>query len=145
MTSGALERQLRLLRRRHVRRRDAMVAAVARHLPGATVHGVAAGLHLTVTLPGAVADTEVASAALERGVKVQPLSWHCQRPPPAGPGPRLRGQHGLGHRGGRRDDRRGPGSRPELTDTGSERTRPAVRSPVDRRRPAVCGPAPPWA
>jgi GntR family transcriptional regulator/MocR family aminotransferase len=84
MASGALERQLRLLRRRHVRRRDAMVAAVARHVPGATVQGAAAGLHLTVTLDGAVADTEVAAAALERGVKVQPLSWHCQRPHPPG-------------------------------------------------------------
>ncbi|MEV4544626.1 PLP-dependent aminotransferase family protein [Micromonospora echinaurantiaca] len=79
MTSGALERQLRMLRRRHVRRRDAMISALARHLPGATVHGAAAGLHLMVTLPGDVPDTEVAAGALERGVKVQPLSWHCQR------------------------------------------------------------------
>ncbi|MER7457677.1 PLP-dependent aminotransferase family protein [Micromonospora sp. NPDC126480] len=84
MTSGALERQLRLLRRRHVRRRDAMIAAIARHLPGATVHGAAAGLHLTVTLDSAVPDTELATAALERGVKVQPLSWHRQRPGPPG-------------------------------------------------------------
>ncbi|TWJ22159.1 GntR family transcriptional regulator/MocR family aminotransferase [Micromonospora endolithica] len=80
MTSGALERQLRLLRRRHVRRRDAMVDAVARHLPGARVHGAAAGLHLMLTLDTAVADTDLATAALARGVKVQPLSWHCQRP-----------------------------------------------------------------
>ncbi|MCM0678513.1 PLP-dependent aminotransferase family protein, partial [Micromonospora phytophila] len=80
MTSGALERQLRLLRRRHVRRRDAMITAVSRHLPGATVHGAAAGLHLMITLDGAVVDTELAAATLERGVKVQPLSWHCQRP-----------------------------------------------------------------
>ncbi|PZV88988.1 GntR family transcriptional regulator / MocR family aminotransferase [Micromonospora phaseoli] len=80
ITSGALERQLRQLRRRHVRRRDAMTAALARHLPGATVHGAAAGLHLTVTLDDDVSDTELAAAALARGVKVQPLSWHCQRP-----------------------------------------------------------------
>ncbi|MFF5219320.1 PLP-dependent aminotransferase family protein [Micromonospora sp. NPDC000442] len=80
LTSGALERQLRLLRRRHVRRRDAMTAALARHLPGATVHGAAAGLHLTVTLDSDVVDTELAAAALARGVKVQPLSWHCLRP-----------------------------------------------------------------
>ncbi|MFI1194991.1 PLP-dependent aminotransferase family protein [Micromonospora sp. NPDC020750] len=80
MTSGALERQLRLLRRRHVRRRDAMIAALARHLPRATVHGAAAGLHLMVTLDADVADTELAAATLARGVKTQPLSWHCQRP-----------------------------------------------------------------
>ncbi|WP_406103970.1 PLP-dependent aminotransferase family protein [Micromonospora globbae] len=84
MTTGALERQLRLLRRRHVRRRDAMVDAVARHLPGATVHGAAAGLHLMLTLDGPVADTDLAAAALDRGVKVHPLSWHCQREHPPG-------------------------------------------------------------
>ncbi|MFI0785262.1 PLP-dependent aminotransferase family protein [Streptomyces lydicus] len=83
MESGELERGLRLLRRRHRRRRDAMIAAIADHLPGATVHGAAAGLHLTVTfgaeaVPGA--DTELAAAALARGVKVHPLSWHAQRP-----------------------------------------------------------------
>jgi DNA-binding transcriptional MocR family regulator len=79
MSSGALERQLRLLRRRHVQRRDAMIAAVAAHLPGATVHGAAAGLHLMITLDGDVVDAELAAATLELGVKVQPLSWHCQR------------------------------------------------------------------
>ncbi|WCN84215.1 MocR-like pyridoxine biosynthesis transcription factor PdxR [Micromonospora sp. LH3U1] len=80
MTSGAFERHLRLLRRRHIRRRDAMIAALARHLPDATVHGAAAGLHLMITLDDAVVDTELAAATLARGVKVQPLSWHCQRP-----------------------------------------------------------------
>ncbi|MFD0788694.1 PLP-dependent aminotransferase family protein, partial [Micromonospora azadirachtae] len=52
--------------------------------PGATVHGAAAGLHLMVTLDDTVADTELAAATLERGVKVQPLSWHCQRTHPPG-------------------------------------------------------------
>jgi GntR family transcriptional regulator/MocR family aminotransferase len=80
MDSGGLERQLRLLRRRHVRRRDAMIAAIRTQLPGAVVHGAAAGLHLTITLETATADTELAAAALAHGVKVQPLSWHRQRP-----------------------------------------------------------------
>ncbi|CAM5455740.1 GntR family transcriptional regulator [Streptomyces spiroverticillatus] len=80
MDSGHLERHLRLLRGRHVRRRDAMIAAVARHLPGAVVHGAAAGLHLTVTYAHDVPDTELAAAALARGVKCQPLSWHRQLP-----------------------------------------------------------------
>lgn len=80
MTSGAFERHLWLLRRRHIRRRDAMIAALARALPSATVHGAAAGLHLMITLDDAVLDTELATATLARGVKVQPLSWHCQRP-----------------------------------------------------------------
>ncbi|GHC67738.1 MocR-like pyridoxine biosynthesis transcription factor PdxR [Streptomyces flavofungini] len=80
MESGELERHLRFLRRRHRGRRDAMIAALADRLPGAVVHGAAAGLHLTVTFEGAADDIALAAAALERGVKVQPLSWHAQRP-----------------------------------------------------------------
>ncbi|WP_245592479.1 PLP-dependent aminotransferase family protein [Actinomadura rifamycini] len=89
MDSGELERQLRFLRRRHRARRDAMIRAIAEHLPAATVHGAAAGLHLTVTLAagddeGGAIDRAVAAAALDRGVKAHPLSWHCQRPHPPG-------------------------------------------------------------
>ncbi|MFE6865781.1 PLP-dependent aminotransferase family protein [Kitasatospora sp. NPDC057692] len=86
MDSGALERHLRLLRPRHRRRRDAMTAAVAAHLPGAVVHGAAAGLHLMVTFPAGLTctDTELAAAALAHGVKVQPLSWHARLPHPPG-------------------------------------------------------------
>ncbi|MGP3988275.1 MocR-like pyridoxine biosynthesis transcription factor PdxR [Streptomyces sp. 3N207] len=80
MESGAFERQLRLLRRRHRARRDAMIAAIRAHLPYARVHGAAAGLHLMVTLPPGVSDTTLASRALAHGVKTQPLSWHTQRP-----------------------------------------------------------------
>ncbi|MGW0825018.1 MocR-like pyridoxine biosynthesis transcription factor PdxR [Streptomyces sp. NPDC002845] len=80
MESGALERHLRLLRGRHRRRRDAMINAVAEHLPGAVVHGAAAGLHLTVTYAPDVPDTQLAAAALARGVKCHPLSWHRQLP-----------------------------------------------------------------
>ncbi|MEV5169908.1 PLP-dependent aminotransferase family protein [Streptomyces flaveolus] len=84
MESGELERRLRLLRGRHRRRRDAMIAALAEHLPGVRVHGAAAGLHLTVTYASHVPDTEFAAAALARGVKCQPLSWHRQSPGPPG-------------------------------------------------------------
>ena len=115
MSSGELERHLRFLRRRHVRRRDAMIGAVGIHLPGARVHGAAAGLHLTLTFDGLSggtgpsgigrsgtgrsgadwsgtgrsgadwsgtgrSDIDLAAAALARGVKTQPLSWHRQRP-----------------------------------------------------------------
>jgi GntR family transcriptional regulator/MocR family aminotransferase len=80
MESGALERQLRHLRRQHRRRRDAMIEALGAHLPDATVHGAAAGLHLTVTFRAGFADTDLAAAALARGVKTHPLSWHRQRP-----------------------------------------------------------------
>ncbi|MFF9817897.1 PLP-dependent aminotransferase family protein [Streptomyces sp. NPDC014006] len=80
MDSGDLERHLRLLRGRHRRRRDAMIGALAAHLPGAVVHGAAAGLHLTVTYAADVPDTALAAAALTHGVKCHPLSWHRQRP-----------------------------------------------------------------
>ncbi|MGV9267881.1 MocR-like pyridoxine biosynthesis transcription factor PdxR [Kitasatospora sp. NPDC003701] len=86
MDSGELERHLRLLRPRHRRRRDAMIAAIGAHLPGAVVHGAAAGLHLMVTFPAGLGctDAELATAALAHGVKVQPLSWHAQQPHPPG-------------------------------------------------------------
>ncbi|UMP00447.1 PLP-dependent aminotransferase family protein [Amycolatopsis sp. EV170708-02-1] len=80
MESGEMERQLRFVRKRHRRRRDAMIEALRTHLPDAVVHGAAAGLHLTITFDGDFSDLDFAAAALERGVKVQPLSWHCQRP-----------------------------------------------------------------
>ncbi|HZX05525.1 PLP-dependent aminotransferase family protein [Kribbella sp.] len=79
MESGELERQLRLLRRRHRTRRDAMVAAIRTNLPTATIHGAAAGLHLTITFDEAD-DIALAAAALDAGVKCHPLSWHCQLP-----------------------------------------------------------------
>jgi GntR family transcriptional regulator/MocR family aminotransferase len=80
MESGDLERHLRLLRRRHRRRRDVMVAAIKTHLPGARVHGAAAGLHLMITFDGTFPDISLAAASLAQGVKVHPLSWHSQRP-----------------------------------------------------------------
>ncbi|MEV0989103.1 PLP-dependent aminotransferase family protein [Streptomyces sp. NPDC049949] len=81
MDSGELERHLRFVRRRHRRRRDAMLRAVAAHLPGARVHGAAAGLHLMVTFDGAAfEDTALAAEALALGVKAHPLSWHRIRP-----------------------------------------------------------------
>jgi len=84
MEEGQLERHLRALRRHHRTRRDAMLRALAVHLPGAVVHGAAAGLHLTVTFASAIDDTDLAAAAFEDGVKVQPLSWHRQSPGPPG-------------------------------------------------------------
>ncbi|GAA4602567.1 PLP-dependent aminotransferase family protein [Actinoallomurus liliacearum] len=80
MESGEMERHLRLLRRRHRRRRDAMIDAIGAHLPDATVHGAAAGLHLTITFDAGFSDVDLAAALLAHGVKVQPLSWHRQCP-----------------------------------------------------------------
>jgi GntR family transcriptional regulator/MocR family aminotransferase len=68
--SGAYDRHLRVLRRRHRARRDAMVQAVERHLPGAQVLGIAAGLHANVLLAEPV-DVRAFEAACEaRSVRV---------------------------------------------------------------------------
>ncbi|MEV8117652.1 PLP-dependent aminotransferase family protein [Streptomyces xiamenensis] len=90
MESGELERQLRMLRRRHQRRRDTMIEGIGRHLPGAVVHGAAAGVHLMITFPPDAplvrgrCDLELASLALAHGVKVQPLAWHRRHAGPPG-------------------------------------------------------------
>ncbi|MGC4943742.1 PLP-dependent aminotransferase family protein [Kribbella sp. DT2] len=85
MESGDLERQLRYARRRHRRRRDAMIDAIGNHLPTATIHGAAAGLHLTITFPtGTVDDVTLATQALVEGIKTHPLCWHTQIPHPPG-------------------------------------------------------------
>jgi GntR family transcriptional regulator/MocR family aminotransferase len=80
MESGELERHLRFLRRRHRVRRDAMVSAIHNYLPTATIHGAAAGLHLTITFNDRIDDAALAASALANGVKTHPLSWHSQLP-----------------------------------------------------------------
>ena len=70
MESGDLERHLRLLRRRHQRRRDAMITALSSQLPEAEIHGAAAGLHLMISFATAFSDVDLAAAAFDRGVKV---------------------------------------------------------------------------
>lgn len=74
LRSGALERHLRAMRVRHRRRRDAAIAAIGRHLPGCTVLGIAAGVHLLVRLPPGADDVALCAAAADRGVRVHPLS-----------------------------------------------------------------------
>ena len=71
LASGAYDRQLRQLRRRYRARRDALTTAVARWLPGATVHGVSAGIQLYVELPTGCDEAAVVQAAAERGVAVE--------------------------------------------------------------------------
>ncbi len=82
MGSGELERHLRFLRRRHVRRRDAMIDAVAAHLPRARVHGAAAGLHLTLTFDALPGGTGPSSTGLMRP-KTQPARASPARARPA--------------------------------------------------------------
>jgi GntR family transcriptional regulator/MocR family aminotransferase len=80
--SGDYDRHLRQARRRYRARRDALVTAVARHLPGARVTGVAAGLHAIVRLPEPVDGLALMAAAGRRSVGVYPLGYGYLRPRP---------------------------------------------------------------
>jgi GntR family transcriptional regulator/MocR family aminotransferase len=80
LANGDYERHLRTVRSRQRRRRDALLAGLRTHLPEAEVHGVAAGLHLLVTLPWDADDTVLAERAAAAGIRVHPLSWHRGRP-----------------------------------------------------------------
>ncbi len=71
--SGAYDRHLRQARRRYRARRDALLVAVARHLPGARVRGLAAGLHAVLQLPREVDGAALVKAARRRSVGVYPL------------------------------------------------------------------------
>jgi GntR family transcriptional regulator/MocR family aminotransferase len=76
LSSGEFDRHVRRVRIRQRARRDAMLTALREHLPNAQVLGVAAGLHLLVTLPAASDDVELAAEADAVGVLVHPLSAH---------------------------------------------------------------------
>jgi GntR family transcriptional regulator/MocR family aminotransferase len=75
LDSGAYDSHLRAARRRYRARRDALVQALARHLPAARVEGVAAGLHAIARLPQPVPGLEVMRAAATRSVGVYPVGY----------------------------------------------------------------------
>jgi GntR family transcriptional regulator/MocR family aminotransferase len=74
---GVVDRHLRRTRRRYRARRDALLGALARELPGVRAGGVAAGLHLVAWLPDDVDEAGLAAAAGARGVAVHALHADC--------------------------------------------------------------------
>jgi GntR family transcriptional regulator/MocR family aminotransferase len=84
--SGAYDRHLRQARRINRTRRDALVEAVRRHLPGSRVTGLAAGLHATVRLPREVDGAALTRAAVAHSLGVYPLAFAYMRPPARGDG-----------------------------------------------------------
>jgi GntR family transcriptional regulator/MocR family aminotransferase len=85
LETGEYDRHVRLVRARHRARRDALLEGLTTQLPAASVKGVAAGLHLLVTLPdGCADDVELADTLQAAGVLVHPLSWHRRLPGPPG-------------------------------------------------------------
>jgi len=78
--SGAYDRHLRQARRRYRARRDALVEAVARHLPEARVTGLAAGLHAIVRLGRDVDGPALEEEATRQSLAVWTLG-SCFQPP----------------------------------------------------------------
>ncbi|HET6448562.1 MAG TPA: PLP-dependent aminotransferase family protein [Conexibacter sp.] len=83
LDSGSYDRHLRQARRRYRARRDALVTAVAAHLPAARVVGLAAGLHAIVRLGRAVDGVALIDAARRRSVGVYPLGYCYMNVKPA--------------------------------------------------------------
>jgi GntR family transcriptional regulator/MocR family aminotransferase len=83
--SGSYDRHLRLMRRTYRAHRDALANALEQHVPGVRIHGVAAGLHLYVELPGTRPEAEVVADAARLGVAVQGAApmWTARAPGPA--------------------------------------------------------------
>jgi GntR family transcriptional regulator / MocR family aminotransferase len=79
--TAAYDRHLRKARRRNRDRRDALIAAVAEHLPQARVSGISAGLHALVRLPQAVDARQLLVKAAGRSLGVYPLTLHLIDPP----------------------------------------------------------------
>jgi GntR family transcriptional regulator/MocR family aminotransferase len=77
LANGDLDRHLRRTRRVYRQRRDALIDALARYLPDATPSGIAAGLHVLVTLPSGLDEARVTEQAADAGVRVYPLRTYC--------------------------------------------------------------------
>jgi GntR family transcriptional regulator/MocR family aminotransferase len=71
---GELDRHLRRVRPIYRRRRDAMLAALRRHLPEAHPVGASAGLHVLAWLPPDVDDIAFVARAAEAGIGLIPAS-----------------------------------------------------------------------
>ncbi len=76
--AGHFTRHLRRMRRLYGERRDALQAALERHLHGVvTVSGGAGGMHLLTRLDAPVRDVDVSVAARAQGMVLRPLSRFC--------------------------------------------------------------------
>ncbi len=74
ISSGGYDRQVRRARLAYRQRRDRLVAALGREVPGVRVTGIAAGLHVLVRLPAGIAEDDIVARAAARGLAVQGLA-----------------------------------------------------------------------
>ncbi len=82
--SGDYERHLRRVRAVYRHRRDRLIQALATHLPGLPVEGIAAGMHVLLRLPPGVDDGAAAARAERAGVRVAALSAFARAAPGRG-------------------------------------------------------------
>jgi GntR family transcriptional regulator / MocR family aminotransferase len=82
---GEFDRHLRRMRPVYRRRRDALLAALARHLPWLRPVGVSAGLHLVTWLPPHLDEAAVVGAARRAGVGLDAVGpYRITNPGPGG-------------------------------------------------------------
>jgi GntR family transcriptional regulator / MocR family aminotransferase len=74
ISSGGYDRQVRRARLAYRQRRDRLVAALAREVPGVQITGIAAGLHVLVRLPAGVAEDDIVARGAARGLALRGLA-----------------------------------------------------------------------
>jgi GntR family transcriptional regulator/MocR family aminotransferase len=86
MQSGAYDRHLRASRQRYRVRRNALIDALRRHLPGYRVRGAEAGVQLLLELPPGTDVAAILRAAARRGIELCNLYEMQLQPEPLDPG-----------------------------------------------------------
>jgi GntR family transcriptional regulator / MocR family aminotransferase len=84
LSRGEFDRHLRRMRPIYRSRRDALLRALAQHLPELEPTGIAAGLHLVAWLPPDLDEATVITAAAREGVAVAGLTDFWLSPTPRG-------------------------------------------------------------
>ena len=84
LSRGEFDRHLRRMRPIYRSRRDALLTALAQHLPELAPTGIAAGLHLVAWLPQDLDEATVIAAAARDGVAVAGVSPYRLSPAPRG-------------------------------------------------------------
>jgi GntR family transcriptional regulator/MocR family aminotransferase len=80
LARGELDRHLRRMRIRYRRQRDAVIRALAEELPEARVHGIAAGLHVTVELSADDDEDAIRAQAQDRRIGIETMQEFLQVP-----------------------------------------------------------------
>jgi GntR family transcriptional regulator/MocR family aminotransferase len=80
ITSGAYDSHVRHARLSYRRRRDRLVAELARQAPAARVTGIAAGLHAVIELPSGQDEGAVVERARRRGLAIDGLGAYRMSP-----------------------------------------------------------------